>query len=149
MALEPFKEACFPNLNISDYHVSSEETPDYNCIAWAAGDSSRWWWPNPLYYWPPEAPLEETLQSFRAVFEAMGFQECGSADLEPAFEKVAIYASDLGEPTHAARQLENGNWTSKLGTWQDIDHTALTSLEGVGWAYGTVRLILQRPRNPS
>jgi hypothetical protein len=46
-----------------------------------------------------------------------------------------------GEPTHAARQLPNGKWTSKLGRWQDIEH----ELDGlVGEMYGTVKQILKR-----
>jgi hypothetical protein len=48
-----------------------------------------------------------------------------------------------GEPTHAARQLPNGKWTSKLGRWQDIEY----ELDGlVGKMYGTVTVnqILKR-----
>jgi hypothetical protein len=46
-----------------------------------------------------------------------------------------------GEPTHAAQQLSNGKWTSKLGRWQDIEH----ELDGlVGEMYGTVKQILKR-----
>jgi hypothetical protein len=61
--------------------------------------------------------------------------------LEVGFEKIALYATPDGEPTHAARQLLNGKWTSKLGRWQDIEH----ELDGlVGELYGTVRRILKR-----
>ena len=31
--------------------------------------------------------------------------------LEPGFEKIALYADNSGKPTHAARQLDNGRWT--------------------------------------
>jgi len=57
-----------------------------------------------------------------------------------AFEKVAIYALD-GEPTHAARQLSDGTWTSKLGKDIDITHT-LRALEGS--TYGQVAAYLKR-----
>ena len=41
--------------------------------------------------------------------------------LQDGYEKIAIYALD-GEPTHAARQLDTGRWTSKLGKHEDIEH---------------------------
>jgi hypothetical protein len=55
-------------------------------------------------------------------------------------EKVALYATDEG-PAHAARQLSNGRWTSKLGRDEDIEH----ELEGLaGSHYGAVVQFLQR-----
>jgi hypothetical protein len=75
----------------------------------------------------------------------MGYEECATDELEPGFEKVVIYMDEDGFPTHAARQLENGNWTSKLGGWEDIEHTSLSCLEGTDLAYGTVAVILRRP----
>ena len=146
MTLEPWKEASFPDLGRSDYKVTSDESPEYNCIAWAAGDTSRWWWPISPYYWPPEVPMEESLESFQIVFESMGYLECGTSALEQGYTKIAIYVNNVGEPTHAARQLDDGNWTSKLGTWEDIEHDSLQTLEGSASLYGTVALILRRPR---
>jgi hypothetical protein len=56
-------------------------------------------------------------------------------------EKIAIYVrSDI--PSHVARQLPNGKWTSKLGLREDIEHD-LEALEGP--EYGSVVLILSRP----
>jgi hypothetical protein len=150
MTLEPAREARFPNLNRTEYRVTSAETEDYNCIAWAAGDSSQWWWPNPDDYWPDTAPREETLDSFRAVFEAMGYQECATADFEVDFEKIAIFVDSDGVPTHAARQLDDGAWTSKLGDWEDIKHDSLNALENAPFMnslYGTVSLFMRRRRN--
>ena len=146
MTLERYKEAMFPNLNPGEYRVTSEASPVYNCIAWAAGDDTDWWWPDPDSgnYWPAAAPFEETLASFRAVFEALGYRECATAEREPGFEKVALFVDDDGLPTHAARQLPNGNWTSKLGKWQDIEHQYLNALAGSASLYGNVALLLRR-----
>ena len=144
MFLAPYKEARFPNLNWSEYEVTSDESLVYNCIAWAAGDSTQRWGPNTDDYWPQTAPREATLESFRAVFEGLGYQECPTRELEVGFEKVAIFVDDDGQPTHVARQLENGNWTSKLGTWEDIEHQKLDSLVGTASMYGTVELIMRR-----
>jgi len=59
-------------------------------------------------------------------------------------EKVAIFADAQGAPTHAARQLESGAWTSKCGTLEDIEHNSLANLEG--GAYGKAVLFLERRR---
>ena len=85
------------------------------------------------------------MEGYRAVFELMGYEECATDELEPGFEKVAIYVDTDGSPTHAAKQLGTGSWTSKLGGWEDIEHPSLHALEGTGLAYGSVALILRRP----
>ena len=94
-----------------------------------------------LYYWPMEAPRAYSIDAYIRAFETLDFTPCTDSGVEPGFEKVALYA--LGdEPTHAARQLPNGEWTSKLGQLEDIEHT----LEGlVGAEYGSVVQLLQRP----
>lgn len=146
MPLEPYKEVLLPNLTRAEYQVTSPETRRYNCIAWAAGDTTQWWAPGPEYYWPAGIPRAHTLTSFRALFEGMGYRQCAAAELESSFEKVAIFADDDGFPTHVARQLPNGNWSSKLGAWQDIEHQFLNALAGSASIYGNVALLLRRPR---
>ena len=92
--------------------------------------------------------MEETLASFQAVFEGMGYSECESDALEAGYEKIALYVDAEGVPTHAARQLQNGAWTSKLGDWEDIEHDSLMALESaplMNSLYGTVALVLRRP----
>ena len=150
MPLEYYKEILLPNLNLAEYQVTSPESDRYNCIAWAAGNSDNWWWPDPDpdsdSYWPAIAPRAETIAGFQAMFQQLGYRECATDELEPGFEKVAIFAKD-DFPTHAARQLPNGNWTSKLGAWQDIEHQSLNALAGNASIYGNVALLLRRPRN--
>jgi hypothetical protein len=136
-------EAKFPALVSAGYQVTSPKTPRYNCIAWAAGDQTRWWWPdaNSQYFWPPGVPREESLDAFVQAFRALGFVLCDDASFEQGCEKVAIYTI-FGSPTHAARQLGPSGWTSKLGPQEDITH----HLEGVqGAEYGTVTAVLKRP----
>jgi hypothetical protein len=125
--------------------VTSPPTRDYNCIAWAAGDTGHWWWPDvdpddEAIFWPPGVVREETLAAFVAAFATLGFAPCSGEAPEPGFEKVALFARD-GVPTHAARQLPDGRWTSKLGLREDIAH----DLHAVGGdLYGTVVLLLRR-----
>lgn len=108
----------FPNLDPSNARITSSASATYNCVAWAAGDTTAWWWPEPQlqgYHWPPGVPRNVTLQSFVLAFEHLGYRVCTSGMLEEGVEKIALYAASDGEPTHAARQLANGGWTSKLG----------------------------------
>jgi hypothetical protein len=83
----------------------------------------------------------ETVDAFRDLFASMGYVECASADLEAGFEKVALFAHGPDQPTHAARQLADARWTSKLGRLEDIEHS-LRDLEGV--EYGSVMLVMKR-----
>ena len=139
-------EDCFPQLTFTGYGITSLQTPWYNCIAWAAGDTRKWWWPDPspFTYWPPNIPRENTLQRFIEAFPTLGYEPCGDSDFEPDVEKVAVYADDDGFPTHAARQLPTGAWTSKLGREEDIEHHGLAGVEGE--EYGHVVQVLRRPR---
>ena len=137
----------FPALRGTGFLVTSPRSRDYNCIAWAAGDTAVWWWPDPdpdndAIHWPAGVPREETRAAFVAAFATPGYQPCPTEDQEPGWEKVALFAGPDDVPTHAARQLPSGRWTSKLGFLEDIEH-ALHDLEGV-W-YGTVVQVLKRP----
>jgi hypothetical protein len=133
----------FPQLSVNGYQVTSPSTGDYNCIAWAALENDRWWWPDPygICYWPEAAPREETLEAFVRAFSLFGYELSNSFTLESGFEKIAIFIDSDGIPTHMARQLQNGSWTSKIGELEDIEHE-LNGLEGD--AYGHVAAVLTR-----
>jgi hypothetical protein len=136
-----------PNLKPSDYDVTSEETPSYNCIGWAAG-VTEWWEPDQydIYYWPPKAPREYTISAYIAAFRSIGYHPCGGPKFEKGNEKVALYADEDGTPTHAAKQLESGQWTSKLGPKEDIEHRSLECLNGP--EYGEPVFYLVRQARP-
>lgn len=136
-------EQLFPGLVGNVYQVTSPRNKDYNCIAWAAGDSHRGWWPsrnNSTEYWPSGLTRARTQQAFVAAFESLGYLVCDNEEQEAGYEKIALFANVDG-PTHASRQLPNGLWTSKLGTMEDIEHS-LRNLEGT--LYGTVVVIMRR-----
>ncbi len=143
--LESYKENKFPNLSRTEYSVTSKQSRSYNCFAWAAGEEDRWWSPidpDNMYYWVEGVAAELTMSAFIQAYKSLGYELCDNSEMEAGFEKIAIYATSDGEPTHAARQLSNGKWTSKLGRWEDIEH----ELEGLtGEMYGCVQQILKRP----
>jgi hypothetical protein len=116
-------EGAFPSLAADGYIVSSPKTQAYNCVAWAAGDTSRWW--EPGIYWP--GPAGDDLASLVGLFVVLGYAPCIGDELEVGHEKVALYADDQGYWTHAARQLPDGWCTTKLGPDEDIvPHSAGT-----------------------
>jgi hypothetical protein len=137
-------EGLFPGLRDSGYVVTSPEEIRYNCVAWAAGDEQQWWWPGEDSYWPEGVAREETIAAFLAAFGELGFVSCEDHLLEEGYEKIAIYATPDGVPTHVARQLPSGLWSSKLGQLQDIQH----HLEDLaGSLYGRCTHFLKRERS--
>ena len=134
----------FPNLKAGCFRIASQPTLQYNCIAWAAGTNERWWEPLRWAYWPPGLVKSGgTVRHLVLAFEAVGFLTCANGDVELGFEKVAIYSDGEGY-THAARQLENGRWASKLGDLEDIEHNSLNDV--AGGDYGAVVGFMRRPR---
>ncbi len=147
--LDPVILGGFPNLSEGNYLETSPWDPTYNCIAHAAGDQNRWWWPSESFdsYWPAGVSREETVDAFVQAYATLGYSPSRNGLAEPGIEKIAIYAAvSFGKitPTHAARQLPNGNWTSKLGTVEDIEHRTVDGVEGP--VYGSAVIYLERPR---
>jgi hypothetical protein len=143
-------EQQFPNLAGEGYLITSPDTIDYNCVAWAAESEEEWWWPDSMgqEYWPADVPREETLPAFTAAFRTIGYEVCESALLESGFQKIAIYADAQNAPRHVARQLPNGEWTSKIGQYEDIQHKTLDALTGEPPAYGIVIQVMRKGINP-
>jgi hypothetical protein len=141
----------FPSLaQDPGFEVKSRDDPDHNCIALAADITNRWWWPptpNPPTTvgrdWPDEARDEESLVAFVEAFQTIGYKRCKNGTRRRGLEKVAIYTDPgSGRPKHAAKQLPDGTWTSKLGPYWDISHTAPAGVEGT--SYGKVAVYLSR-----
>lgn len=84
--------------------------------------------------------MEESLAAFTKLFAKHGYQVCGDGNPEEGYQKLALFAKD-GVPTHAARQLSDGKWTSKIGGHVDVRHT-LAAMEG--GHYGDVALYFKK-----
>jgi hypothetical protein len=137
-------ESAFPRLTGSvGYELRSPPDEVYNCIAFAADETDRWWWPIHGSFWPPGVPRDLTLDAFIAAFETIGYQQCSDDSFEPGYEKVTLYALD-GVPKHAARQEPaTGMWLSKLGMSHDIAHARTEDVGG--GVYGEPVRYLYRP----
>ncbi|MEH2242059.1 DUF7689 domain-containing protein [Nostoc sp.] len=143
--VKSFIERDYPNLVTHGYKLTSPDTTEYNCVAWAAENAQNWWWPDTQYeeYWPPGVPREETLEAFQQAFATLGYEICQNDVLEEGFQKIAIYVDSNKVPRHVARQLPNGQWTSKLGQDEDIEHNNLQGLTGQP-GYGEIACIMKR-----
>jgi len=88
------------------------------------------------------------LEAFVLAFATLGYEKCESSALAAGVEKIAIYVCEKTcRPSHAARQLPSGRWTSKLNTGIDIEHPDLEAVEGSAHlSYGRVAQIMCRPR---
>ena len=142
----------FPKLSKDEqFDVTSTASPNYNCIAWACKYSERWIQPPYLgkpnldcvVWWPPE--VEEGLEPSHLVklFEYHGYEVCDACEREDGFRKVALYYNqDTNLWTHAARELNNGYWTSKLGGFNDIQHGTPYAIENND--YGKVYCFMKK-----
>src|SRR5262245_60734737 len=99
-------EAVFPKLQDAEWRSTSDPDDRYNCIAWAANVTAEWWWPVGLEktYWPEGVARDVTLEAFHGAFATLGYFVCEGEQLEPGFEKIALFANDAGVPRHAARR---------------------------------------------
>jgi hypothetical protein len=131
----------FPRLTAINHRPTSPPSAEYNCVAWAAGDTAHWWQPG--VYWPTEtAPDDYGIGVLELAFRSLGYEDCGADEsLEPGFEKVALYGGTAFY-THAALQTLNGKWSSKLGKAEDIEHDSPDDV--AGGVYGEVVQILKR-----
>ena len=137
--------ATFPRLSESNFRITSPRTAEYNCVAWVAGEKTRWWWPDPMniYYWPPGVERRQVVGAFMEAFRTLGYRECSSGVKERGFEKIAIYADHAGVPVHLAKQLDTGNWSSKIGSLEDMEH----DMEGLsGVSYGEIVIFMKREK---
>jgi len=90
------------------------------------------------------------MEAFVYAYETLGYKLCYDNSLESGIEKIAIFgknnpADGSTIPTHAALQLESGEWTSKMGPLEDISHTTVDAVNGP--VYGKPIYYMSRPRS--
>ena len=140
-----------PRLTTLNCKITSQASRRYNCIAWVAGDTARWWWPDPfgIGYWPDGVPRAATVEAIIKAYQSLGYQLCYDASLQPNIQKIAIFGKEKQDgsvlPTHAALQLESGEWTSKLGPFEDVKHNNADDVNGP--TYGKIICYMSRPRS--
>lgn len=145
---KPSFERWWPNLRPTGYTVTDEASMRYNCFAWSIHRIDCWLDPDPEMQkagencWPSEIPREYTLEAFIQAYATFGFTPCDNYELEDGFEKVVIYGNS-STPEHAARQLPNGRWSSKIGEYEVIEHD-LNAFDG-GKYFRNIIIVLKHP----
>src|SRR5262245_4584007 len=141
-------EAAFPGLKNSGFEVTSDKSDRPNCIGWVLNSNLYF---DPViggsiggYYWPDGIRKDDTVTAWSELFSLHGFRDCPTADLDVETEKIGIYVGADGNATHVAKQLNTGEWTSKVGKAEDIRHGTLDAL--VGKEFGTIDKIMSRQR---
>ncbi len=124
-----FLVEAFPDLGEGDFEIVDEPSMRYNCIAYAAGENEEWWWPDGANYWPPWATRDSRMESLKEVFAGLGYEPCDDGTAVEGYRKVALY-EDNGIAQHAALQVPNGRWRSKMGQGPVIEHRNPESLSG-------------------
>jgi hypothetical protein len=126
-------EPAFPNLGKWEERSLSTHvggpTPRYNCYAFAAGDDTRRWEPDPSmqYYWPT-SNRAFTIPAFIEGYQTRRYEVCSDGVLEDGYEKIVFYVDSSRIVQHAACQISDGRWISKLGDEEDIIHETPQSL---------------------
>ena len=133
--------SAFPKLSHEDFEILDQPSDLYNCIAYAAGDTSKRWDPNGNYYWPPYATRDSRIESLKEVLAGLGYEPCDDSYLEDGYQKVALYEVQ-GEAKHAAVQMSNGRWRSKMGQGPVVEHRSPESLSG--GMYGDATITMRR-----
>jgi len=136
------KCADFPKINKKNHTVTSDQDRAYNCIAFAAGETHRKWWPasHPDAYWPIALPQPDTPDAFIKAFQTLGYAVCADDSYDPALQKIVFYVV-FGHVKHAAIQLGPNKWASKLGDCEDIQHKKIAISEG---SYGVPTVYMAR-----
>lgn len=134
----------FPKLSGETFEIVAPPSPQYNCIAYAAGVTDDWWSHVENRYWPASATRSDRIESLKEVFASLGFEQCQDSSLESDFEKVALY-ENRGIWKHAALQTPSGRWRSKMGAGPVIEHLSPESLSG--GKYGEATVFMRRSVN--
>lgn len=136
----------WPNLKLSENFIfTSKKRKGHNCVGWALDDEVKdldmLVFKN-IYNLNPDS-LDHTVKGYAKIFsERHGYLKCENDSVEEGYEKIALYGDEDNDFKHVARQLDNGNWVSKMGTLEDIEHFDLTSL--IGDEYGLPKMFMKR-----
>ena len=137
------QRASFPRLG-EEFEVLAPATVTYNCIGWSLGHTRSW-------VWPTVSGQPASLYHFDGLYRYYGFYRVAGLDYsrQPGLDKVVLYASQQPDgriaPTHAALQMTDGSWSSKLGSLPLIRH--LHPNDVAGPSYGSPWVLYVRPRS--
>ena len=108
----------FPKLTRENHEITSPATVRYNCIAWAARNTERWWQPG--VFWPVDSSRDDHgIGNVVEAFRSLGYEECDDGTLEAGFEKLALYGSAMMY-THAGASCRTESGRASLGNCRTL-----------------------------
>jgi hypothetical protein len=135
----------FPRSESAPYEVTSPEDIKYNCSRgllarrrFAANGGLRLH-PSIIGPWSPVRKQLRVSSRHSANLATWFATPANSNQVMRGWQSTL---TKLGTPTHMARQLTSGRWTSKLGELEDIEHLTLEQLSGSD--YGQAVQFLKR-----
>jgi hypothetical protein len=126
--MAPDQRNGFPRLG-EEFEVLAPASVTYNCIGWSVGNNSTW-------VWPTDSTRKAQLVDFDTLYRSYGFYRARGISFKrrPGYEKILLYAIRREDgsikPTHAARQMPDGSWSSKLGSLPLIRHLHPNDVSG-------------------
>ena len=84
------------------------------------------------------------MESLQEAFAGEGYEQCEDGSIEPGYQKVALYEAHSAMQ-HAAVQMPDGRWRSKMGKGPVIEHRNPESLSS--GIYGEPTVFMQRATN--
>lgn len=85
--------------------------------------------------------MNSRMESLTDVFAGLGYELCDDGIAEVGYQKVALYEDEC-IAQHAALQMPNGRWRSKMGQGPLIEHHSPDSLSGE--LYGTPTIFMKK-----
>lgn len=151
-------EHWFPNSGPTDaLEITSPTDLCYNCVAWSLGIDSHWVEPyldngakvEPWAVWPNTLDSGSSIETYVKMFRGEGFVKAVRGNREAGFDKIVIYWDKANKTfTHVARQMDDGQWWSKLGRASDVQHKEPHTLGPAGspGGYGEVWGYMKRAK---
>lgn len=135
-------EHWFPNAVAQKaLEITSPKDLCYNCVAWSLGIDSHWVEPylsngikvEPWAVWPNTDDVGHDIDTYVKMYRGEGFVKAARGNLEAGFDKIVIYWNETSKTfNHVARQMEDGQWWSKLGRASDVQHAKPNTLGPAG-----------------
>lgn len=127
-----------------NFQFTSKKKRGFKCIWYALmldiGNIDMLWFRD--FYGLNPSTLDHSAKGYSKCFqEYFGFEECNDIEYEEGFIKVVLYEDNNRDFKHVARVLSNNLLTSKMGDYEDIQH----SIEAIcGDEYGYPRLYMRK-----
>ena len=86
------------------------------------------------------------MESLEELFAQPEYEQCNDRSPEDGYQKVALYEIQ-GRFQHAALQMPNGRWSSKMGQGPLIEHLNPESLSG--GMYGDATAYMRKALKPN